>query len=161
MLGSSSDGTSYRGCFSGSIQNGNEIRSYTPSVATPQVPTTTQSTSGDSNATTQAPPSTTPAYPGVTVRECLEECRDSGYQFTALFNASTCVCHNSLVGLTYETTSQCNMACPGGDEMGKYCGGSNTYSIFQMDSTSEYEKGLHTYVLKSLVYFPILTLPLP
>ncbi|XP_033632438.1 uncharacterized protein LOC117294035 [Asterias rubens] len=134
--GSSSDGTSYRGCFSGSIQNGNEIRSYTPSVATPQVPTTTQSTSGDSNATTQAPPSTTPAYPGVTVRECLEECRDSGYQFTALFNASTCVCHNSLVGLTYETTSQCNMACPGGDEMGKYCGGSNTYSIFQMDSTN-------------------------
>ncbi|XP_038055653.1 uncharacterized protein LOC119727709 [Patiria miniata] len=126
---SSSTGTSYKGCFSGSIQDPKVIQTYSPSAASS--PSTTPSTG---SATTPEPPSTTPAYPGLTARECMEDCRTYGYLFASLFNETTCNCHNSLEGMDMSyTEGACDIQCPGGDDQGKYCGGSSGYSTFRMD----------------------------
>ncbi|XP_071846271.1 uncharacterized protein [Apostichopus japonicus] len=90
---------------------------------TTQHPTTT-------NSQTTAEPPTEPPHLTLTVADCISGCEDRGYLYAWLFNASYCLCQDTLRDLE-RSSSGCNAPCPGGD--GLVCGGDSTISVYQIN----------------------------
>ncbi|KAK6352708.1 hypothetical protein TWF696_004711 [Orbilia brochopaga] len=65
----------------------------------------------------------------MTVTDCWAACTALGARYCALSNGSQCWCGNELKGR--RTSDTCDVACTGGVEDGRPCGGKTTFSVYQ------------------------------
>lgn len=111
-----------------STMRNDDVATTTEGPPTTEDITTQHPTTTDSQTTAEPP--TEPPHLTLTVADCISGCEDRGYLYAWLFNASYCLCQDTLRDLE-RSSSGCNAPCPGGD--GQVCGGDSTISVYQIN----------------------------
>jgi hypothetical protein len=70
---------------------------------------------------------------GMTVEECVAECKGNGYRYAGLVYYGNCYCGQTVKG-SPTTEDQCSFPCNGNSS--ETCGGDKTFSVYQ-DPTFE------------------------
>lgn len=62
---------------------------------------------------------------------CIDDCLKRGYRYSAMLNASSCSCGNTLYNVTDEHFDNCRLQCS--EKSHESCGGPSSYAVYNTD----------------------------